>query len=345
MKTYQVLIFMSSLFLTGCFVSDDKTSVKIDEIQEIRGEIFSSYYSIKFRGKLDLKAFQEELDVFFKGFNDEFSTYQKDSLITKFNDLPKNKKMKTSPRFIEMLKFSKDMNEKTRGAFEPTLRTVINAWGFGGAEKGPPPTDAQIELALSKVGMKYIQWEGPSLEVWKTADGVAMDLNAFAPGWASDLIGELLEKHQIHNYMVDISGEMMVRGEKRQGKKWIVGIEKPTENYAQGVQVAIALKDIAIATSGDYRQFYNEKGERKSHIIDPRTGRPADHKITSASVVAKTAREADAWSTAMMVLGEEGLDLAEKNHLCVNLLKVLDPNKNQEINTDCMLKLIEQTEF
>ncbi len=332
------LIIFSSLFLTGCFFSNEKKP----EIQEIRGEIFGSYYIVKYRGDLDTSDFIQELDTFFKKFNDEFSTYQADSLISKFNQLAPQKKIKTSHRFIEMLKFSQELFHQTQGAFDPTLGPVIKLWGFGGGEKRGPPSEASLKEAREKVGFSHVKWNELNLEVWKVREGVELDLNAHAPGWAADLMGKMLEQHQIHNYMVDISGELIIKGEKAPGREWIVGIETPSKEYAQGVHLALKLKDQAIATSGNYRQFYNDNGERKSHIIDPRSGKPVAHQITSASVIASTAAIADAWSTAIMVLGQDGIELAEKNGIKVYLLEAIKPGEYRPIISPSMETFIQE---
>lgn len=339
-------IILSSLFLTGCFVSEDPKPIpKKSEIKELKGEIFGSYYRVKYRGELEESEFQNELNTFFQKFNQEFSTYRPDSLVSQFNNLSVNQKLKTSSRFIEMLEFSQDFYEKTEGAFDPTLRPVIKLWGFGGEKSKTTPSDKALKEARAKVGFPAVKWSKETFEVWKTKPGLELDTNAFTPGWAADLIGKLLEAHGIQNYMVDISGEIIIRGEKSQGKKWVVGIERPSPDYAQGVQIALKIQDEAIATSGNYRQFYDDKGERRSHIIDPRTGRSVKHQITSASVIAPSAAAADAWSTAMMVLGEKGIKLAEKNGIKVFLLKAVKPGEFEEVISPSMLEFMDQAKL
>ena len=328
-----VLILLSSLLLGGCLPqSQNKSS---DTIKEIQGEIFGSYFIVKYYGELDQQEFKKELDKFFKEFNDEFSTYQKNSVITSLNNLPVNQKMKVSRRFIEMLKMAKSFHEQTNGAFDPTLGPVIRAWGFGGAEVKVTPTDAQIKAAMGKVGFQHLQWDDVKLEVWKNRE-ISLDVNAFAPGWAADLIGKLLNDHAVSSYMVDISGEILFKGLKVNKKKWITGIEKPSEKPGQAVHLAFEITDSAIATSGDYRQYFNDKGVKKSHIISPKTGRPVDHSISSATVLAPNAALADAWSTAIMVLGESGIDLAEKSGIKVYLLKAHKPSEFSPIISPSM---------
>lgn len=310
------------------------------DIKELRGEVFGSYYHIKYRGDLPEDDFRKELDVFFKNFNDEFSTYHPSSVIVSFNRTSRNKKLKVSPRFIQMLELAKKFHQETEGAFEPTLAPVIKAWGFGGGMK--KQSDGEIKKAMKAVGFKHVKWDPQTREVWKELEGLELDVNAFAPGWAADLIGTLLESHQIQHYMVDISGEILFKGMKDDKVFWIGGIEKPSQKYADGVHLALKMRDQALATSGNYRQFFDDNGTRKSHIIDPRTGAPVDHEIASASVISSTAAAADAWGTAMMVLGEQGLALSEKNGNKVMLLKAGKPNQFTELFSPSMEKFMEE---
>lgn len=315
-----VLVLICSLLLAGCTPKRTDSSA----FKEIQGEIFGSYFIVKYNGDLDKEDFSSELTEFFKEFNQEFSTYQKDSVISRFNSLPLNSKLKVSARFIQMLEMAKDFHEKTNGAFDPTLGPVIQAWGFGGGQVKQTPNKKTLSEAMKKVGFSYIQWEPETLNVWRTND-VHLDVNAFAPGWAADLIGEKLSSHKIHDYMVDISGEIIFKGKKSPQHPWVAGIETPSLEHAAGIQVAFYMQDLSIATSGNYRQYFDDQGLRKSHIIDPKSGAPVTHQISSASVLASTGAQVDAWSTAMMVLGEAGLDLAEKNGIKVYLLKAKKP--------------------
>ncbi len=320
-------ILLSLFVLASC-------TKKAPEIVSIQGEVFGAYYIVKYRGDLDREKFKYELGEFFKDFNSAFSTYQKDSVISIFNQEPANKRIIVSVEFIELLKIAKKLFQQTDGAFDPTLGPVIKAWGFGGGAEKKIPSAIELKNAMELVGFNYIQWDEKEVSVWKTKDGVQLDVNAFAPGFAADLVGKLLEKHKITNYMVDMSGEFVVRGDKGNGLAWIIGIEKPSENYQEAVQEILTLENQAIATSGNYRQFFNEKGEKLSHILDPRTGRPVDNNIASASAIAETSAEADAWGTAMMILGEKGIPLAQKHGVKVFLLKASGPNKFDEMMTD-----------
>lgn len=326
-------LLLSFLFFS-CQKQDEVTSVK-----ELRGEVFGSYYQIKYRGDLSQEVLSTELKTFFDDFNREFSTYQKDSVISEFNRTPAQKKLLVSQRFIDMLELCKKLYVETNGAFEPTLGPVIKAWGFGGGKK--KEADDVIRAQIKKVGFNHVKWDETKREAWKDLEGVELDLNAIAPGWAADLIGDILLKKGIENFMVDISGEILFRGTKTTEQDWIAGIEKPSKEHGQGVQTAFKMRNAAIATSGDYRQFFDEKGARKSHIIDPRTGTPVSHQISSASVIAESAASADAWGTAMMVLGTDGLELSEKHGKKVLLLRAQKPDVFDEVVSPSMRSFLE----
>ncbi|HLW56685.1 MAG TPA: FAD:protein FMN transferase [Bacteriovoracaceae bacterium] len=324
--------FLFTLFLfSAC---SDRTP----QIHSLNGEVFGSYYIVKWVGEANRTLVQEQLNQLFKEMNDEFSNYQKDSMVSSFNNLKANEKMKVSPRFIEMLEFCKKMNQLTGGAFDPTLRPVIKIWGFGGGSQKvkKSPSEEEIKTALTKTGIRNIQWDTKKNEVWKLIDEVEIDTNAFVPGWAADLMGAILEENKLKNYMIDISGEFLVKGEKGINSPWIIGIERPSREKGKGIQVALKMRDKSIATSGNYRQFFTENGVRRSHIIDPRTGRPVEHQIASATVIGPSALETDSWGTAFMVLGNEGLEIAEQHGLKVLLLEAVRPGEYRELSNKAM---------
>lgn len=326
MKLLQSL-FVCLFLIIGC-------TKKAPEITSIQGEVFGSYYVVKYVGDLDRDLLKKELSEFFKDFNSAFSTYQEDSVVSVFNKAPANQRLTVSVEFIELLKIARTLHQQTAGAFDPTLSPVIKVWGFGGGAEKKVPSAIDLKNAMEKVNFNYVQWDEREVTVWKTKDGVQLDLNAFAPGFAADLIGEIFKKHKITNFMVDISGEFVVRGEKSPGQKWVIGIEKPSMNYGEAIQQVLTLDNQSVATSGNYRQFFNANGEKMSHILDPRTGHPVDTSIASATVIASTGALADGWGTAMMVLGEKGIPLAQKSGVKVFLLKGIEKDKYNEIMTD-----------
>jgi thiamine biosynthesis lipoprotein len=329
---------LSGLLLAGCFFKSEDKAI----IHELKGDIFGAYYIIKYRGDLEPQVFQKDLDLFFAEFNNEFSTYQRNSVISEFNRAPADTPLKVSARFIEMLKLSERFFNESEGAFDPTLGPVIKLWGFGGGKVKRTPSEAELKAALSLVGFKQVAWDESKSTVWKKQAGLELDVNALAPGWVCDLVAEMLLARGVKNFMVDMSGELLFKGNKGQDGAWIAGIEKPSLNHTESVQTAFYIQDLSISTSGNYRQFFTDQGERRSHIIDPRTGRPVSHSISSASVVGPTGASTDAWSTIMMVLGSEGMALAEKNGMKVLLLDAKNPNLFVEILSPSMSRFIEE---
>lgn len=334
--------FLSRGFFLSLLIFISACSEKAPTIHSIQGDIFGSYYIVKWAGDTDQKVLQSKIDKLFKEINDEFSNYQNDSVVSRFNNLKAHQKMKVSPRFIEMLEFCKKLHQDSLGAFDPTLRPVIKLWGFGGGAKkvAVAPSNEEIKLALTKVGLRNVVWDKEKREVWKLVDDVGIDTNAFVPGWAADLIGEILQQQKIENFMVDISGELLVKGQKSATHAWVIGIEKPVKEKGAAIQIALKIRDLSIATSGNYRQFFEENGLRRSHIIDPRTGRPVEHQIASATVIGKTALETDAWGTALMVLGLEGIQIADQHQLKVMLLEAIKPGEYREVSNKLMKEYI-----
>lgn len=335
-KIFKILLLLCSLLLAGCFVNEAQ-----DPVHEFKGDVFGSYYIVKYRGDLDPEVFRSELNSFFSDFNNEFSTYQKNSVISQFNQAHENRPMKVSARFIQMLKLAHQFYLETQGAFDPTLGPVIKLWGFGGGDHKKTPSKEEIKEAISRMGFKSLKWDERTLTVWKTKSGLELDINAFAPGWVCDLLSEFLISKGVKDFMVDLSGEIVFKGTKTKEHSWVAGIEKPSLSRAQGVQVAFKAQDMSLSTSGNYRQFFNEKGQRRSHLIDPRTGAPVIHSISSASVIGQTGAQADAWSTALMILGTEGMVLAEKYGMKVLLLDALGPDSFEEVVSPSMSRFIQ----
>ncbi len=340
-KFLKLSFLMCSLLLAGCFFKKEQSP----EIHSLQGEIFGAYYIVKYRGDLNPQDFQKDLSKFFDEFNLEFSTYRPDSVVSAFNQAPANKVIKVSPRFIEMLKLSQKFYQETEGAFDPTLGPVIKLWGFGGGASKKIPSQVELKKAQALTGFDSIKWDEEKRTVWKTKNGLQLDLNAIAPGWVCDLIGEMLILKGIENYMVDLSGEIYFKGTKGPGNSWVAGIERPTSGAQKNVQLAFKIQDLAISTSGNYRQFFDANGERKSHIIDPRTTRPVTHTISSASVIASTGIASDIWSTALMVLGKEGIELAEKNGIKVLLLEAKKENLFNEILSPSMESFLKSNQL
>lgn len=313
--------FLSVLLFSFGFFS--ACSVK-KSVSTISGKTMGTNYSVKIgqaHKKAELKAVKAEIDGLLVEINRQMSTYQKDSEISKLNQASMNTNVEISPWFKEVLLYSLTLAEKTDGVYDPTLGPLVNLWGFGPVGSRKVPNDAQIEKAQTNVGFEKLvlsQALGKDVAI-KTRDGVYVDLSSSAKGFAVDKVSELLSKRSWKNHLVEIGGELKSSGAKF-GKDWIVGVEKPTESK-QSVQFALPLKNMSIATSGDYRNFFKEGGKRYSHTIDKETGRPVENKLFSATVLSESCMEADALATALMALGpKKAQNYAYENELAVFLI-------------------------
>lgn len=292
MRTILVLSLLL-FFLSRC------GSPQFSEPVKFRGEAQGTYYVVTYYDP-EQRNFQQDIDSLLRDFDMTASMWVENSLISRIN---RNDEA-TVPNtiFWELFKRSKQVFEKSGGAFDPTVGPLVNAWGFGFTDR--MKVDQQIvDSLLPLIGFDQVYVEND--RIVKTDPRVQFDFNAIAQGYAVDLIGLFLEEQDVRNYLVDIGGEVLAKGTKPNKTAWKVGIEKPSDNaaYGEGLKAIVELENKSLATSGNYRKFYEEDGVRYSHTIDPKTGYPVQHSILSVSVLANDCATADAWATAFMVLG------------------------------------------
>jgi thiamine biosynthesis lipoprotein len=241
------------------------------------------------------------------------STYRPDSAVSRFNVSPSTDWVGVPASLAALVAEALRIGELTGGAFDITVSPVVTLWGFGNAvRREQPPTDREVAAAQADTGQHHlaVRLEPPALR--KARPGLTLDLDSIAPGYAADLLAERLEAAGQRRYMIDIGGELRVRGHNARGEPWRIGIERP-EALQRSVERVIRLEDGAVSTSGDYRDFFESAGVRYSHTIDPRSGRPVAHGLASVTVLRPTAAEADGIATALTVLGPvEGYELAER---------------------------------
>ncbi len=253
-----------------------------------------------------------QVDSVLRTVNDQMSTYIEDSELSRFNRHETADWFPVSRDLAYVVQSALEISEKTSGAFDVTVGPLVNAWNFGpGKRTRKPPTDEEIALLQESVGYELLEvrMEPPALR--KAKPGVYVDLSAIAKGYGVDKLVELMASLGCKHVFVDIGGEDRVLG-RRGNRPWRVAVEDPVEGVRQ-FQYAIELNDEAIATSGDYRNFFVYEGKRYSHTIDPSTGYPVDHHVALVSVLHQSCMEADGWATAMNVLGDErGVSLAEE---------------------------------
>ncbi len=302
------LFLISFIFNTTNCQNTPKSSV-------IRGNSLGTTYTIKHDSPLDNDVLIFDIKKILEKINLSMSTYDSSSSISKFNN---GYQISVDPYFKDVYLKSLEIWRETNGAFDPTVGSLVNAYGFGPEEHNfNSVTDVNIDSLLKITGFDKIKLNDNGI-LTKSNKNITLDFNAIAKGYTVDIISKYIEKQGAQNYLVEIGGEIMAKGfSPRNNQPWKIGIDYPKSNSAKGNNYSTyLLSNMAIATSGNYRHFKIDQvtGERFSHTIDPRTGKTVQSKILSASVIASDCAKADAWATALMVLNlEEGLNLVEKN--------------------------------
>ncbi|WP_319406198.1 FAD:protein FMN transferase [uncultured Desulfosarcina sp.] len=283
----------------------------------LSGKTMGTTYHIKVvAGLLTSGAeIQRQIDIRLAAINKSMSTYDSSSEISRFNAIQSTaESFSPSDDFLHVLQVAATLHRLTGGAWDGTLDPLVNLWGFG--RKGAVnhiPNDSEILQALSHVGFDRIRLD-PSGAIGKTDPAVTLDLASIAKGYGVDEIARLLGQKGFADFLVEIGGEVYARGLRKDGKPWLVGINRPDREAAfNDVYRAIPLTNRAMATSGDYRIFIQLADQFYSHIIDPRTGRPVANGVVSATVVAANCTVADGLATALMVMGpEKGVALVNR---------------------------------
>ena len=245
------------------------------------------------------------------------STYREDSEISQLHDAAANEWIEVSPDLYAVLALSRTVQERSHGAFDVSISPLIQLWRISAREgSNALPTNGEIAATLAKLGADKWELQAMPPAVRKLHPQMRFDLNAIAPGYAVDQIALLLEEQGIQNYLVELGGEIRAGGDSTSIQPWRVGIEQPVENGERRVALSLLITKVSVATSGDYRQWRVILGKRYSHILDPRTGLPVECRNASVTVVAETCAAADAWATALFVLGpERGIELANEQQL------------------------------
>ena len=264
-----------------------------------QGKIFGTLYTVTYEHNADL---QSQIVAAMQAVDNSLSPFNKQSIITHINN---NDSVCIDELFTEVFGTAKHIYSETYGAFDPTVAPLVNAWGFG-FKKGADISSSTIDSLCTLVGFDRINLhEG---YITKADPRIMLDFSAIAKGYGSDRVAHVLDSCGIKNYMVEIGGEVIVKGHNKNGNPWGIGITKPMDDSLsvnQELQTVLRLTDCAIATSGNYRNFYYKDGVKYAHTIDPRTGYPVQHSLLSATVIADNCMRADALATAFMVLGAD----------------------------------------
>lgn len=288
---FLLLLVVGSIYV----VSTNGTNAKYitDE-----GAVFGTTYHITYSNDVSIRT---EIEDCLARVDTSLSMFNECSVISTINN---NKSFDTDSMLRQVFLLAHEVSEQTTGAFDVTVAPLVNAWGFG-FRRGTGVTPAQIDSIRTFVGYDKVRLD-ERFRIVKKDPRVMLDCSAIAKGYGCDMVARLLDSKGVRNYMVEIGGELVVKGYNPKHEAWNIGITKPEEdsiNAESAIQVVASLTDCAVATSGNYRRFYYKNGQRYAHTIDPRTGYPVEHTMLSSTVVAGDCATADAFATAFMVLG------------------------------------------
>lgn len=286
---------------------------------EFSGETMGTTWQVSLDHALDEAARAAALariELALDGVDSLMSTWRSDSELTALNEAPSTTPVPVSAETLEVLRIAWSVSDATEGAFDVTVGPLVAAWGFGADGEGPePPEPAALAEVRERVGYTQvtIDWNGST--VTRGTDGLRIDLSAIAKGYAVDRVAEAVEALGYDRHLVEVGGELRSGAAKGDGSPWRIAVETP-DPATRSVWGVLESVGEGVATSGDYRNFYEVDGVRYAHLIDPRTGRPVTHSGVSVTVVDPRATVADAWATALSVLGpDEGYEVAESRDL------------------------------
>ncbi len=310
-----VFLMLALAALAGCSFEPEES------VWEISGGVFGTQYHIHVVLADDsaiLEALAQGIEQTLESVDASMSTWRDDSELSRFNQLADQSQWVTvSSELFEVLATAQEVAERSGGAFDVTIGPVVNLWGFGPQGRPESPPDEQV-LAdqLARTGYRFLELE-PERQAIRASMKQYLDLSGIAKGYGADAVARYLESEGVDRYLVEIGGEVRVRGRKPDGSAWRLAVEQP-EPGARHVNRVVAMDRGGMATSGDYRNYYESDGRRFSHTIDPMTGQPVSHRLASVTVIARSAMLADAWATAFTVIGfEEGYRLALQENLAV----------------------------
>jgi len=309
-------MLMAALLLTGCF------SDKSQQVSLFSGRALGTSYNVRFVGAASqVSSLQKGTDRVLNAINQSMSTYLPRSELSQLNENIGSDWIPISDDLSNVIQVSQYVSQLSNGAFDITVGPLVDLWGFGPqGRREIVPDSKQLEAVFSQIGYESLLLSEDKTRIKKLAPR-QLDLSAVAKGYAVDKIAEYLDLKGVDNYLVEVGGEMRLKGFKPNGDVWKIAIETPAAG-ARGVYKVIPITNVAIATSGDYRNYFEQEGVRYSHTLDPDTGYPITHNLASVTVIADSCATADAWATALNVLGvQPALELAEKHRLAILLIE------------------------
>lgn len=300
--------------------------------QREESAVFGTFYHVTYQYGTSL---QEEIEAELKKVDASLSPFNDTSVITRINN---NEEVVPDSMFVRVFRLAEEISNNTGGAFDITVAPLVNAWGFG-FKNSSEVTPQQIDSILQFVGFRKVALKDG--KIIKEDQRTILDCSAIAKGYGSDVVAALLSRKGIRNYMIEIGGEIVVKGRNAKGQPWKVGINKPMDDSLSlnsEIQTILNVTDRGIATSGNYRNFYYKDGKKYAHTINPHSGYPVQHSILSATVLAQDCATADAYATAFMVLGLDGARkvLQEHEEIQAYLIYADDQGENRVFMTQGM---------
>ncbi len=314
---YLVFVVLLFVFVSGCSSYSSER-----EQYSINGATMGTTYSVKvilpkeYIHNLDL---QEAIDSVLSDVNEKMSTYISDSELSLFNQNQGVHWIDISNDLAHVISTSIMISKESNGSFDITVGPLVNLWGFGPTKNDSLiPKNSEVSKILSEIGIDNLELDLINLKIRKKIPQIYCDLSAIAKGYGVDKVGLFLESIGLNEYMIEIGGEVRVKGMNKDNKKWKIGISSPSQNNLQQI---IGISNLSMATSGDYFNYFEVDNIRYSHTIDPRTGRPIKHKLASVTVIHQNCEMADAYATAIDVMGpEEGFKFALAKELPIFMI-------------------------
>lgn len=286
-----------------------------DPIQKFSGPAQGATYNVSFWSEqpVDVKALQKQVENELERIDLAMSNYRPDSVLEKFNQQQSTDPVEVGTELVELVEQARFVSSQSQGCYDLTVKPLFDLWGFK-ADKFNQPTPEQLQNTLAAVGMAKIQQGSPSM-LAKQVPQLRVDVSSIAQGWTVGQLAHILEQAGINNYLVEVGGELQVKGKKPQQQDWKVAIERPLPGE-QTLQKVITIKQseaMAVMTSGTYRHYFDADGKRYSHVLDARVGAPVKHNTVSTTVLIENPTMGDAWSTAFLCMGsQDGKAVADR---------------------------------
>jgi thiamine biosynthesis lipoprotein len=319
-STYRRTIILSAVVLSHTLAACGERG---PTEYKLSGPTMGTHFNVSVvtASNFEQQELQTRIHATLEDVDQHMSTYRPDSELATFNQSTTTEWVPVSAVLCAAVDDALELTVRTAGAFDITVGPLVNLWGFGpDASRDTPPSDELIDEARARTGYRHLQTDCSRPAIRKGIADLQVDLSGYAKGLAADEIAALLDENGISNYLVEVGGDLRARGHNASHAKWRIAIERPDQT-GNVVEKIIHISNLSVATSGDYRNFFEFEGQRFSHTIDPQTGRPVAHNLASVTVLGERAAYADAMATALLVLGPDGgTAFAEREGIAAHFL-------------------------